>query len=153
MRHAPNPTSASYAAFGGGRLARVLTHLLRMAAAGALALVSANPALAQRYHDRGDPRMQDPRVQDQRVQQDPRMVDPRALDPRASDPRALPPPQREQRFDPHTFDSRAVEDRRQQEQGARETRRSGRLTPDERRDLRRQINEAGMDLYAHPPRH
>ena len=24
---------------------------------------------------------------------------------------------------------------------------SGRLTPDERRDLRRQINEAGMDLY------
>ncbi|QOY96837.1 hypothetical protein IM543_16485 [Massilia sp. UMI-21] len=26
-------------------------------------------------------------------------------------------------------------------------RRSGRMTPDERRDLRRQINEAGMDLY------
>ena len=28
-----------------------------------------------------------------------------------------------------------------------EHRPSGRLTPDERRDLRRQINEAGMDLY------
>jgi hypothetical protein len=26
-------------------------------------------------------------------------------------------------------------------------RRGGRMTPDERRDLRRQINEAGMDLY------
>jgi hypothetical protein len=124
-----------------------------MAAAGVLALVAASPALAQRYHDRGDPRMQDPRVQDQRVQQDPRAMDPRAGDPRAMPP---PPPQREQRFDPHTFDSRAVEDRRQQqqqEQGAREMRRSGRLTPDERRDLRRQINEAGMDLYSHPPRH
>jgi hypothetical protein len=29
----------------------------------------------------------------------------------------------------------------------REERRGGRMTPDERRDLRRQINEAGMDLY------
>jgi len=32
----------------------------------------------------------------------------------------------------------------QREEGRRA---SGRLTPDERRDLRRQINEAGMDLY------
>ena len=31
--------------------------------------------------------------------------------------------------------------------------RNGRLTPDERRDLRRQINEAGHDIYATPPRH
>lgn len=30
--------------------------------------------------------------------------------------------------------------------------RNGRLTPDERRDLRRQINEAGQDIYANPPR-
>jgi hypothetical protein len=38
----------------------------------------------------------------------------------------------------------------QQEQNNRNAesqRRSGRMTPDERRDLRRQINEAGMDLY------
>ena len=37
----------------------------------------------------------------------------------------------------------------QQEQnaGSAEFRRSGRLTPDERRDLRRQINEAGADIY------
>jgi hypothetical protein len=43
----------------------------------------------------------------------------------------------------------------QQEQNMRNAenlRRSGRMTPDERRDLRRQINEAGMDLYPNPPR-
>jgi hypothetical protein len=152
MRHARTPTIASYAAFGGGRLARVLPHVLRVAAAGVFALVSASPALAQRYHDRGDPRIQDQRVQQDPRAVDPRAVDPRAIDPRAADPRALPP-QREQRFDPRTFDSREVEDRRRQEQGARDIHRSGRLTPDERRDLRRQINEAGMDLYSHPPRH
>jgi len=46
---------------------------------------------------------------------------------------------------------RMMEDqqRRQQmqEQSSREGRREGRLTPDERRDLRRQINEAGADIY------
>jgi hypothetical protein len=31
-------------------------------------------------------------------------------------------------------------------------RRGGRLTPDERRDLRRQINEAGMDIYPNAQR-
>jgi hypothetical protein len=37
----------------------------------------------------------------------------------------------------------------QQQQAQRDDgrRASGRLTPDERRDLRRQINEAGIDLY------
>jgi hypothetical protein len=133
-------------------LARVFPQLLRVTAAAAIALMSASPALAQRYHDRGDPRIQDQRVQQDPRAVDPRAVDPRAMDPRAADPRALPP-QREQRFDPRTFDSREVEDRRRQEQGARDIHRSGRLTPDERRDLRRQINEAGMDLYSHPPRH
>jgi hypothetical protein len=148
-------------------LARVLPHVLRVVVAGVFALVSASPSLAQRYHDRGDPRMQDQRVQqdpravdpravDPRAVDpravDPRAMDPRAMDPRAVDPRALPPP-REQRFDPRTFDSREVEDRRRQEQGARATHHSSRLTPDERRDLRRQINEAGMDLYSRPPHH
>jgi len=62
-------------------------------------------------------------------------------------------------FDARGFDARAEEQRRalqmQQEQGAHSAdaaRRSGRLTPDERRDLRRQINEAGMDLYPNTPR-
>jgi hypothetical protein len=62
-------------------------------------------------------------------------------------------------FDARGFDARAEEQRRalqmQQEQGAHSAeaaRRSGRMTPDERRDLRRQINEAGMDLYPNTPR-
>jgi hypothetical protein len=56
------------------------------------------------------------------------------------------------RFDPREFDARAQEQRRelqqdQQNKDAEAFRRSGRLTPDERRDLRRQINEAGNDIY------
>lgn len=42
------------------------------------------------------------------------------------------------------------EQRRQMEREAQmrvEARRNGRMTPDERRDLRRQINEAGVDVY------
>jgi hypothetical protein len=31
-------------------------------------------------------------------------------------------------------------------------RRGGRMTLDERRDLRRQINEVGQDIYSNPPR-
>jgi hypothetical protein len=62
-------------------------------------------------------------------------------------------PRREQdnRGDPRAYDARAEEQRRNM-QGAEPSRRSGRLTPDERRDLRRQINEAGQDIYAAPPR-
>lgn len=55
-------------------------------------------------------------------------------------------------FDARAFERRAEEQRRQmqQEQNSRNgdsPRRGGHMTPDERRDLRRQINEAGMDLY------
>jgi len=56
---------------------------------------------------------------------------------------------REQR-DARSFDTRADEPRRGND-GA-ESRRTGRMTPDERRDLRRQINEAGQDIYSNPPR-
>lgn len=61
--------------------------------------------------------------------------------------------------DSRAFEQRAEDQRRsmqmQREQDARNARnseseafrRSGRLTPDERRDLRRQINEAGADIY------
>lgn len=62
-------------------------------------------------------------------------------------------------FDPRSFEQRAEDQRRnlqaQEErnnQNAEAFRRSGRLTPDERRDLRRQINEAGMDIYPNRPR-
>ena len=50
-------------------------------------------------------------------------------------------------------DSRGEEQRRAMQERADAVRRNGRLTPDERRDLRRQINEAGQDIYATPPRH
>ena len=65
-------------------------------------------------------------------------------------------------FDPRDFDARVdprgeqVQDRRDQraarraDSGRRAS--SARLTPDEKRDLRRQINEAGMDIYPNTPR-
>lgn len=70
----------------------------------------------------------------------------------------------ESRVQDSRFDQRAYEDqRRQQEQAMREQamreqamrdqgmrdegRRNGRMTPDERMELKRQINEAGRDLY------
>ncbi|ATQ76238.1 hypothetical protein CR152_18115 [Massilia violaceinigra] len=70
--------------------------------------------------------------------------------------------QQQQRQDTQRqFEARADEQRRQlqaqQEQNAQNTadaaRRGGRMmTPDERRDLRRQINEAGVDIYRNAPR-
>lgn len=76
-------------------------------------------------------------------------------------PRESETPREQPRFDPRSFDSREFDDVRrhrqqqqqlQQEQNARnaEAVRRSRMTPDERRDLRRQINEAGMDLYPAP---
>lgn len=59
----------------------------------------------------------------------------------------------QRQFDSREFEARAEEQRRnlqiEQEQNANAEafRRSGRLTPDERRDLRRQINEAGNEIY------
>jgi hypothetical protein len=135
MKHA-STTSVVRAASGGGRLARLVQTGV---AALTVAVLSCGTAYAQRHGDHGDQaelRGQDQRMQDQRMQ-DPRMQ------------------QREPRFDPRVFDTREYEEqRRQQDQGMRQDprRSSGRLTPDERRDLRRQINEAGMDLYPHPSR-
>ncbi|WP_229262766.1 hypothetical protein [Duganella radicis] len=58
-------------------------------------------------------------------------------------------------LDPRSYEARAEEQRRAMQDAARNAemnRRVGRMTPDERRDLRRQINEVGQDLYANPPR-
>jgi hypothetical protein len=132
MKLAPIPTSALQSAPGSNRLGRAV----RVGAAAlGLALLFSGPALAQRQDNRnGDGRGPDQRApQDQRAQERPR-----------------PPEQlREPRFDSREFDDR---NRQEQVMRAQEARRSGRLTPDERRDLRRQINEAGIDLYARPPR-
>ena len=62
----------------------------------------------------------------------------------------LPPQDRDQRDDMRANeDQRRAQQQEQREQREQQhdSRRSGRMTPDERRDLRRQINEAGMDLY------
>ena len=58
-------------------------------------------------------------------------------------------------IDPRSYEARAEEQRRAMQEAGRNaevSRRMGRMTPDERRDLRRQINEMGQDLYANPPR-
>jgi hypothetical protein len=68
-----------------------------------------------------------------------------------------------ERADQHPFDGRMADQQRadeqrrmaqqqqqQQDQGA--SRHGGRMTPDERRELRRQINDAGIDLYPNTPR-
>ena len=58
-------------------------------------------------------------------------------------------------LDPRSYEARAEEQRRAMQEASRNAemnRRVGRMTPDERRDLRRQINEVGQDLYANPPR-
>jgi hypothetical protein len=54
------------------------------------------------------------------------------------------------RFDPRVYEAR--EEQRRQQVDNHPDRRGGRLSPDERRDLRRQINEAGMDIYPNTPR-
>lgn len=81
------------------------------------------------------PRRDDqPQLQSQRFEQSQRNNDNRLRDQR----------------DARSFDTRA-DDQRRSNDGA-ESRRTGRMTPDERRDLRRQINEAGQDIYSNPPR-
>jgi uncharacterized protein YlxW (UPF0749 family) len=60
-------------------------------------------------------------------------------------------------YESRQYEQRADDQRRQQMQDQQNAqnneafRRSGRLTPDERRDLRRQINEAGADIYPNRP--
>jgi len=67
---------------------------------------------------------------------------------------AARPAEAPRQFDPRSFDGRAEEQRRAMQDVNRnaEAGRRLRMTADERRDLRRQINEAGQDIYANPPR-
>lgn len=54
-----------------------------------------------------------------------------------------------------SFEARAEEQRRAMQESANNaemSRRMSRMTPDERRDLRRQINEAGMEVYSVTPK-
>ncbi|HZX26792.1 MAG TPA: hypothetical protein VFF16_06975 [Telluria sp.] len=102
--------------------------LRRALVMGAVVLAGMSSAMA-------GPGDQDPRPAPQPRYQEPPRERP---EPRQIDPRALEEAQR-----------RAQQERPQPQEGFR---RNGRLTPDERRDLRRQINEAGQDIYANTPR-
>lgn len=68
---------------------------------------------------------------------------------KGADPRAV---EQVRQVDPRSFEGRAEEQRRVMQSPEGGYRPGGRMTPDERRDLRRQINEAGQDIYANPPR-
>jgi hypothetical protein len=127
----------------GGRLARLVR---RGVVALAIAGIGAGAAFAQQP-ERG------PRRDEAQMQQ----RDQRFVPPPQADQRFVPPPQGDPRYDQRAHELREEQRRQmqmQQEQNMRSEaqRRSGRLTPDERRDLRRQINEAGMDLYPHTQR-
>ncbi|MES2741432.1 MAG: hypothetical protein V4754_10835 [Pseudomonadota bacterium] len=77
---------------------------------------------------------------------------------RDDQPNAQQQPRDGQRYDNGRREPRAAYEARDdqrpqaQEQNRDAGRRGGRLTADERRDLRRQINQAGQDIYARPPR-
>lgn len=118
-----------HAAQKAGRLAR------RAVLACALVL-GAGGAFAQQSGDRRDDRGDRGDLQSQSQSQSQSQFSRFRLPSRDRDPRD---------------DMRAYEEqRRAQQQEQREQqheRRGSRMTPDERRDLRRQINEAGMDLY------
>ena len=86
------------------------------------------------------PRREDNRPQQVQIQ---RQAEPRQVD------------QQRQIDQRNSYEARAEEQRRAMQEASRNAemnRRVGRLTPDERRDLRRQINEVGQDIYANPPR-
>ena len=124
-----NSVTPNHAGTKAGQLAR---RALRAVLACALVLGASGAAFAQQYGEhRDDASQQSPRGEHGARFQ-------------------LPPQDRDARNDARAYEEqRRMQQQYQQDQ--RESRRgSGRMTADERRDLRRQINEAGIDLY--PPR-
>lgn len=110
----------------GTKVAHIVRAVVRAALACAL-VFNAGGAFAQQRDDRRD---------DQGAQQ--------ARSPRFS----LPQQERDVRqSDPRAYDDAHRAQQQDQQEQRDATRRAGsRLTPDERRDLRRQINEANMDM-------
>jgi hypothetical protein len=125
-----NSVTHHHAGTKAGRFARCA---LRSALACALVAGSMSAAFAQQYGDRRDA----PPAQADRSERGGRYLS----------------PERDPRYDVRAYEEqRRLQQQQQQQQEQRDARRnsnssSGRMTPDERRDLRRQINEAGMDLY------
>jgi uncharacterized protein HemX len=137
-----NSVTNHHAGTKAGRFAR---SALRSVLACALVLGASGAAFAQQYGERQYGDRRDDSSMQQPMQQSGRGG------------RLQLPPERDPRYDVRAYEEqRRLQQQQQQQyqqmqQEQRESRRgSGRMTPDERRDLRRQINEAGMDLY--PPR-
>jgi hypothetical protein len=135
-----NSVTNHHAGTKAGRIARCA---LRSVLACALVFGASGAAFAQQYGDRQYERRDDPSMQQSaRGERGGRYL----------------PPERDPRYDVRAYEEqRRTQQQQQQQQQYQEQRQdsrrggaSGRMTPDERRDLRRQINEAGMDLY--PPR-
>ncbi len=141
MNNAHNTILAAAVASLGGMA------LVRRVAAGCVVASVCTLGVAGMAHANSNDRDRDPQRSQQQSQQQSRERD------RDRD-RGAPPQQSRER----QFDGRADEQRRQaQIQQDRndqhsDARRGGRLTPDEKRDLRRQINEAGLDIYPNTPR-
>lgn len=117
-----------------GTKSRLLARLARRGVAACLIACAGIGAAQAQYHGRRD---------DAQLPPPPPARERMALPPQIEQPRErMYDQQRGQR-----------EERRQavqemQQEGVRDGgRRGGRLTPDERRELRRQVNEAGMDIY------
>lgn len=128
-----NSVTHHHAGTKAGRFARCA---LRSALACALVAGSMGSALAQQYGDRQNDRRDGPPMQQQERGERGRYLS----------------PERDPRYDVRAYEEQRRQQQQQQQMEQRESRRnssssSGRMTPDERRDLRRQINEAGMDLY------
>lgn len=112
-----------------------------LVAVAAMSAAHAGPGDKERERDAQRASVRAERITTPRAQQDQRAIDERNT----------------RHFEAaRSFDTRVEDQRRlQQEQNAQNAdsfRRSGRLTPDERRDLRRQINEAGADIYQNKQR-
>ena len=135
MNIAPTPTHAPASVRSRGRQAVVRALVLGCA----MACASLSALAGQdRERDGRNPQQPPPQQpQPQPVQPNRDMPPPRAE-------RAPPPPPR--------VDLRPGDEQHRQAQQQDQSRRAGRLTPDERAELRRQINEAGVELYPNTPR-
>jgi len=137
-------------AFTDNQAATKAVRIARVAVRGALAcalVFGAGTAFAQQY---GGDRRDDPQ-QHQPGGRERFSLPPQDRGQRDADMRAYEEQRRaQQQYQQQQFQQQQQQQQAQQYgQGQRDDgrRASGRLTPDERRDLRRQINEAGMDLY------
>jgi len=145
MTNALDKTNA--AARAQGRLARVARHGVALVV---LACAGIGAAQAQYHGRRDDAQLQPPpSARGERVPAPaPQIEQPREQ--RGYEQMQMRDQMREQQQRAYEEQRRAAQ--MQQGDPNQNARRGGRLTPDERRDLRRQINEAGMDIYPNAQR-